>query len=493
MRRFIVVLALVLLAQAITDKEIIQQALNGLFEENKLADPTTIVPCIDDNTAHKIVVFGGEILEKAAKGSPSDIIQIINLIKGFGDQIPQSVKDCLDGNKEFETLGLKYGITNDTDSSVIEKKVIAYVTLHYLEVHKWLGDLNSLWKAGKYYQVGFDAAGYGHKVLGSAASEPNLTDKEIIQQALNGLFEQNKLADPTTIVPCIDDNTAHKIVVFGGEILEKAAKGSPSDIIQIINLIKGFGDQIPQSVKDCLDGNKEFETLGLKYGITNDTDSSVIEKKVIAYVTLHYLEVHKWLGDLNSLWKAGKYYQVGFDAAGYGHKVLGSAASEPNLTDKEIIQQALNGLFEQNKLADPTTIVPCIDDDTAHKIVVFIGEVLEKAAKISPTDIASLISLIKGFGDQIPQSVKDCLDGNAEFAALGPKYGIDDTTDSSVIEKKVIAYVTLHFLTVRKWLDGLNSNWKAKKYYQVGFDAAGYGHIVLGITPADIKKSLSEN
>jgi hypothetical protein len=44
---------------------------------------------------------------------------LISLIKGFGDQIPQSVKDCLDGNKEFEALGVKYGIDNDTDSSKI--------------------------------------------------------------------------------------------------------------------------------------------------------------------------------------------------------------------------------------------------------------------------------------------------------------------------------------------------------------------------------------
>ncbi len=35
-----------------------------------------------------------------------------------------------------------------------------------MTVHKWLGDLNNLWKAGKYYQVGFDGAGYGHNVLG---------------------------------------------------------------------------------------------------------------------------------------------------------------------------------------------------------------------------------------------------------------------------------------------------------------------------------------
>jgi len=54
---------------------------------------------------------------------------------------------------------------------VIEKKVIAYVTLHFLEVHRWFGDLNTLWVAGKYYQVGFDGAGYAHKVLGITLSE----------------------------------------------------------------------------------------------------------------------------------------------------------------------------------------------------------------------------------------------------------------------------------------------------------------------------------
>lgn len=62
-------------------------------------------------------------------------------------------------------MGPKYGITPDTDPSVIEKKVIAYVTLHYLQVHGWLGKLNDEWKAGKAYQTGFDAATYGHSVL----------------------------------------------------------------------------------------------------------------------------------------------------------------------------------------------------------------------------------------------------------------------------------------------------------------------------------------
>ena len=253
---------------------------------------------------------------------------MISLIKDFGNQIPQSVKDCLDGNKEFEALGLKYGITPDTDESVIEKKILAYVALHYLDVHKELGTLNTWWIAGKYYDVGFEGASYGHKILGSSNDEPNPTDKEILQQTLNGLFEENKLPDPTTIVPCIDDATAHKLVAFIGEVLEKAAKGSPADLIQLVNLIKDFGNQIPQSVKDCLNGNKEFENLGLKYGIKPGDDASVIEKKVLAYVSLHYLTVHKWLGDLNNNWKGGKYYQVGFDAASHGHEILGLTIAE---------------------------------------------------------------------------------------------------------------------------------------------------------------------
>ena len=283
--------ALFALSQCLSDKEIIQQTLNGVFEQNKLPDPTTIVPCIDDDTAKKIVVFAGQVLGKAASGSISDLLGLINLIKDFGNQIPASVSTCLDGNKEAEALGLKYGIDNDTDSAVLEKKIITYVTLHYLEVHNFAIKENNSWKAGSYYQTGFDGAAFAHKVLGSSKKIPipNPTDKQILQLTLNGLFEQNKLADPTTIVPCIDDDTAHKIVVFMGEVLEKAAKGSVSDLIALKDLVQKFGDQIPQSVKDCLDGNAEFTTLGLKYGITPTTDGKAIEKKVIAYVTLHYL------------------------------------------------------------------------------------------------------------------------------------------------------------------------------------------------------------
>lgn len=74
---FILILALLAVANTLTDKEILQQGLNGFFEQNKLPDSTTIVPCSDDDTAHKIVVFIGETLQRAARGSITDLIAMI--------------------------------------------------------------------------------------------------------------------------------------------------------------------------------------------------------------------------------------------------------------------------------------------------------------------------------------------------------------------------------------------------------------------------------
>ena len=158
--------------------------------------------------------------------------------------------------------------------------------------------------------------------------------KDSIQQGLNGLFEVNKLPDPKTIVPCLDDKTADSIIDFGGKLLAKACSASIADFAAIVKMIQDFGDTIPQAVKDCLDGNKELEALGLKYGITNETDPSVIEKKVLTYVTLHYLEVHKQVCDLSDLYKAGKYKDVGTQGGAYAHKILGGASEIPNPTDK---------------------------------------------------------------------------------------------------------------------------------------------------------------
>lgn len=88
-----------------------------------------------------------------------------------------------------------------------------------------------------------------------SAELPELSDKEVLQQLANGVFEQNKLADPKTIVTCFDDATAKNTVAFIGTLLLKAAKGSISDLISLQDLVKKFADSVPQAVKDCLDGN----------------------------------------------------------------------------------------------------------------------------------------------------------------------------------------------------------------------------------------------
>lgn len=68
---------------------------------------------------------------------------------------------------------------NGTD---VEKKVIEYVTLHYLAVHKWLGETDTDWHAAKYFQVGQSAAKEGHVILGSS-----LTVKERLRNIQKNL------------------------------------------------------------------------------------------------------------------------------------------------------------------------------------------------------------------------------------------------------------------------------------------------------------------
>lgn len=81
MTKSIFLLAIICIASvSATDKDTLQQVLNGLFEQNKLPDPKTVVPCFDDKSAHDTVVFIGTVLDKAAKGSISDLLSLKDLI-----------------------------------------------------------------------------------------------------------------------------------------------------------------------------------------------------------------------------------------------------------------------------------------------------------------------------------------------------------------------------------------------------------------------------
>lgn len=109
------------------------------------------------------------------------------MIKNF--EVPEAVSKCLDGNAELEALGKKYGITNETDPDVIIKKVLTYVALHYLEVHKMACDLNEMWKANKFYDVGSKGGAYAHKILGGASEEPQFAKTVKMFKAIKELAD----------------------------------------------------------------------------------------------------------------------------------------------------------------------------------------------------------------------------------------------------------------------------------------------------------------
>lgn len=46
----------------------------------------------------------------------------------------------------------------------------------------------------------------------------------------------------------------------------------------------------------------------------------------------------------------------------------------------------------------------------------------------------------------------DCVAANQEASAIKKAYGFDDTTDTSVIERKAITYMTFHFAKVNGWI-----------------------------------------
>lgn len=109
--------------------------MNGGFEENKLSDPSSIVACLDDDTAHVAVFFIGTVFDKAANGGLSDIPVVLKLIRDFLDSIPDEAQNCLSKNKELWEVGHVYGIDSADDLTNAEKKMLAYGTLHFIEVH----------------------------------------------------------------------------------------------------------------------------------------------------------------------------------------------------------------------------------------------------------------------------------------------------------------------------------------------------------------------
>ena len=87
------------------------------------------------------------------------------------NHLPPSVNTCLYQNTELWTLASKYGITPTTDvDEFIRMKAAVYVTQHFLTFHKWMGSLNTQWKAQLFYQFGYDVATDSHAIWSPTAS-----------------------------------------------------------------------------------------------------------------------------------------------------------------------------------------------------------------------------------------------------------------------------------------------------------------------------------
>ena len=92
-------------------------------------------------------------------------------------------------------------------------------------------------------------------------SAASLSNQDILQQALNGVFSQNWLPNPTATIDCIDETTSKQIVDFIDASLEKLAKGSISDILPVLKRISTYTDELPPQVTDCLYEDDELWNL----------------------------------------------------------------------------------------------------------------------------------------------------------------------------------------------------------------------------------------
>lgn len=92
-----------------SDKDILQTAFDGFFEENSLPHSTKIIPCFDNESAYKTVRFIKKFFDVAAAGSLSDINYLSELLKDYFEYLPRNVSDCLKSNDDTISALAAYG------------------------------------------------------------------------------------------------------------------------------------------------------------------------------------------------------------------------------------------------------------------------------------------------------------------------------------------------------------------------------------------------
>lgn len=74
MRAAILLLFTIVLANSLTNNEIINEVFYGVFEANSLPKPQFCIECIDDASAKKMVLFLDDILPRIAKILPPFLV-----------------------------------------------------------------------------------------------------------------------------------------------------------------------------------------------------------------------------------------------------------------------------------------------------------------------------------------------------------------------------------------------------------------------------------
>jgi hypothetical protein len=168
-----------------------------------------------------------------------------------------------------------------------------------------LKTIDADWHSSNFNQVGVDGAKLGHDALGSTLELS--ADKDTLQGVFDGAFVANNLPKSTKMVPCIDDKSASLLVAFIPTILDEASSGSLADLLKIPAQLKEFAKQIPPQVGECIAPVNNTDTDALAGAYNHPEKDPNIAKKLITYVTLHYLHVHSSLKTIDADWHASNF------------------------------------------------------------------------------------------------------------------------------------------------------------------------------------------
>lgn len=171
MRTFVVILSVLAVSYSLTDREVCQQVVNGIFAQNNLAAPRTLLGCFSDPSLSTVVKTLGTVLNKAAAGTLLDLWSLSSSLKSL-DGFTATERSCALQNAELRGLLPLYGLDPSAiNPAAARKKLTSYVMFNYPSFNSLVRDCNTAWNVGKRYDTGYKAADFLHRILGTKAAK----------------------------------------------------------------------------------------------------------------------------------------------------------------------------------------------------------------------------------------------------------------------------------------------------------------------------------